>query len=80
VDSPFRAWPGMFLDALLSVQRDVGRPVAVILHSVTNTGEFERVGPLQQKCQSAGVPVYDSIPRAALAMDRFVRYHQKRPT
>lgn len=79
VDSPFRQWPAMFLDALLSVQRDVGRPVAAILHSVTNTSEFETVGPLQQKCQSAGVPVYDSIPRAALAMDRFVRYHQKRP-
>lgn len=78
VGSPYRFWPDMFLDALLRVHREVNKPVAVILHSITNTGEFERLVPLRQKCQSAGVPVYDSIPRAALAMDRFVRYHERR--
>jgi len=34
--------------------------------------------PLRQKCQAAGLPVYDSIPRAALAMDRFVHHHERR--
>jgi acyl-CoA synthetase (NDP forming) len=78
VESPFRFWPDMFLDALLRVHREVDKPVAVILHSITNTGEFERLVPLREKCQAAGLPVYDSIPRAALAMDRFLRYHEKR--
>ena len=78
VESPFRFWPDMFLDALLRVHREVDKPVAVILHSITNTGEFERLVPLRQKCQASGLPVYDSIPRAALAMDRFLRYHEKR--
>ncbi len=68
----------MFVESVIRVHREVGKPVAVILHSVTNTGEFERVLPLRQKCQAAGVPVYDSIPQAALAMDRFMRYHEKR--
>jgi acyl-CoA synthetase (NDP forming) len=76
-ESPFRFWPDMFLDALLRVHREVKKPTAVVLHSVTNTGEFERMVPLRQKCQAAGVPVYDSIPRAALAMDRFMRHHEK---
>ena len=78
VDSPFRAWPGMFLDALLSVHREAGRPSTVILHSITSLGDFERLGPLQQRCQSAGLPVYDSLSRAAVAMDRLLRYEEKR--
>jgi hypothetical protein len=78
VESPFRFWPDMFLDALLRVHRNVGKPAVVVLHSITSTGEFERFVPLRDKCQAAGLPVYDSIPRAALAMDRFMHYHEKR--
>jgi len=77
-DSPYIHWPGTFVESVIRVHREVGKPVAVILHGVTNTGEFGRVLPLRQKCQAAGVPVYDSIPQAALAMDRFMRYHEKR--
>jgi acyl-CoA synthetase (NDP forming) len=76
--SPYIYWPNMFLDSLLRVQREVGKPVAVILHSVSTAGEFERMARLRDKCQAAGLPVYDSIPRAALAMDRFMRYQEKR--
>ncbi len=76
--SPYVYWPDMFLDSLLRVQREVGKPVAVILHSISTAGEFERMARLREKCQAAGLPVYDSIPRAALAMDRFMRYHEKR--
>jgi acyl-CoA synthetase (NDP forming) len=76
--SPYIYWPDMFLNSLLKVQREVGKPVAAILHSISTAGEFERMARLRDKCQAAGVPVYDSIPRAALAMDRFMRYHEKR--
>jgi acyl-CoA synthetase (NDP forming) len=76
--SPYIYWPDMFLDSLLRVQREVGKPVAVILHSISTAGEFERMARLQEKCQAAGLPVYDSIPRAALAMERFMHYHGKR--
>jgi hypothetical protein len=78
VESPYRFWPDMFLDSLLRVQREVGKPVAVILHSIATAGEFERMARLREKCQTAGLPVFDSIPRAALAMDRFMRYHDTR--
>jgi acyl-CoA synthetase (NDP forming) len=76
--SPYIYWPDMFLDSLLKVRRQVGKPVVVILHSICTAGEFERYVLLRDKCRAAGLPVYDSIPRAALAMDRFVRYHEKR--
>ncbi len=79
VDSPFTAWPGIFVDALLAVHRETGRPTAVILHSITHPVELERFGALQQKCQSAGLPVYDSIPRAVLALDRLVRHNANHP-
>jgi acyl-CoA synthetase (NDP forming) len=75
--SPYVYWPDMFLDSLLKVRREVGKPVAVILHSVCTAGEFERMARLREKCQAAGLPVYDSIPRAAVAMDRFVRFCEK---
>ena len=76
--SPYIYWPDMFLDSLLRVQQEVGKPVAVILHSISTAGEFERMARLREKCRAAGLPVYDSIPRAALAMDRFKLYHDKR--
>ncbi|MDM8001124.1 MAG: CoA-binding protein [Dehalococcoidia bacterium] len=77
-ESPYVYWPDMFLDSLLRAQRDVGKPAAVILHSICSAGEFERMARLREKCQKAGLPVYDSIPKAALAMDRFLRYHERR--
>jgi acyl-CoA synthetase (NDP forming) len=76
-ESPYTFWPDMFLGTLLRVRREVEKPVVVILHSVTNAREFERLAALREKCQAAGLPVYDSIPRAALAMRRFLRYHEK---
>jgi acyl-CoA synthetase (NDP forming) len=77
-DSPYIYWPGVFVESVIRVHHEIGKPVAVILHSVTNTSEFGRILPLRLKCEAAGVPVYDSIPQAALAMDRFMRYHEKR--
>ncbi len=78
VESPFTAWPGLFLDGLLSVYEETAQPAAIILHSITNTRELERAQLMQERCRARGLPVYDSIPRAALAMDRFVRYHRPR--
>jgi acyl-CoA synthetase (NDP forming) len=75
--SPSISWPGMFLDTLLRVHREVGKPVAVVLHGSVNPRDFERLVPLRQKCQAAGLPVYDSLPRAALAMDRFLLYEEE---
>jgi acyl-CoA synthetase (NDP forming) len=76
--SPFRFWPDMFLDALLKVHREVSKPMAVIIHSSITDIDCQRALELQQKCSSAGLPVYTSISSAAKAMDRFLRYHEKR--
>jgi len=79
-ESPFRFWPDMFLDALLRVHREVDKPMAVIIHSAISGADCQRSLDLQQKCISAGLPVYTSIPAAARAADRFLRYHQRRRT
>ena len=77
--SPFKFWPDMFLDALFRVHREVKKPVAVIIHGVITEVDCARSVELQRRCIEAGLPVYDSIPRAAKAMDCFLRYHEKQP-
>jgi hypothetical protein len=67
----------MFLDALLRVHREVDKPLAVIIHSAISGVDCQRSLELQQKCTSAGLPVYTSIPAAARAADRFLRYHER---
>ena len=79
VESPFRFWPGH-----VPGRAPQGAPggkanpsPSYCTVSPTRVSSRDCV-PLRQKCQAAGLPVYDSIPRAALAMDRFMRYHEKR--
>ncbi len=77
-ESPFNVWPSMFLDALLQAVGEIPKPTAAIFHGDITLTERKRAADLQKKCVAAGLPCYDSIPAAALAMDRFLCYHEKR--
>jgi acyl-CoA synthetase (NDP forming) len=77
-DSPFRIWPHTFLDAALRVLRGKRKPMAVIIHGTVTTMDFQIALDLRRKCYEAGLPVYDSISRAALALGRFRQYHSGR--
>ncbi len=77
-ESPFNLWPDMFLDSLLRAIGEVPKPTAAIFHGAITPSESKRAADLQKKCIAARLPCYDSIPGAALAMDRFVGYCEKR--
>jgi len=77
-DFGLSVWTDFFTDAAISVHRETDKPVALVMHSVLTNWDSERVVALQQKCCEAGLPVFRSIPTAARAMDRFLRYHERR--
>jgi len=77
-DFGLSVWPDFFTDAAIRVSRETGKPVAVIIHSVLSNWDSDRAVTLQQKCCEAGLPVFRSIPSAAKAMNRFLRYHERR--
>ena len=77
-DFGLSVWPDYFTDAAIRVHRETGKPVAVIIHSVLTNWDSDRAVTLQRKCCDAGLPVFRSIPSAARAMNRFLRYHERR--
>ncbi len=77
-DFGLSVWPDYFTDAAISVRRETGKPIAVIIHSVLSNWDSDRAVTLQQKCWQAGLPVFRSIPSAARALNRFLRYHERR--
>ncbi len=77
-DFGLSVWPDYFTDAAIRVHRETGKPVAVIIHSVLSNWDSDRAVTLQRKCSDAGLPVFRSIPSAARAMGKFLRYHEQR--
>jgi len=78
VGASYNIWPDIFTDATIKVHHEVGKPTAVVIHGILSTRDLQRTLELQQKCCDAGLPVYHSIKSAAKAIDRFLRYHEKR--
>ncbi len=77
-DSPFRVWPETFLDAAFRVLQERRMPMAAIIHGTVTDRDFRQALELRRKCWEMGLPVYDSLPRAALAMRRFRQYYARR--
>jgi hypothetical protein len=78
--SPFGIWPDLFADAVIKTYNETGKPVVAVLHHIASNWDFQRALGLQQKYWEGGLPVYYSVTSAAKAVDRFLRYHEKRAT
>jgi hypothetical protein len=52
----------------------------VMQYLITGWDWQKGVDDLQQGCANAGVPVYHSMASAAKAVDRVLRYYEKRQT
>jgi hypothetical protein len=76
--SPFGIWPDLFADAVIKIYNETGKPMAVVLHHIASNWDLQRALGLQQKYWEGGLPVYHSMAGAAKAIDRFLRYHEKR--
>ncbi len=78
---PFPSFPEEFAHAILKNAiraHKKTKPMAVVIDQVTTSESWQTAISCQQKCQEAGIPVYFSVSSAARALDRFLRYHEKR--
>jgi len=66
------------LDALIETAGRIDKPVAVILRHRGNPGDTSLLAETQEKCIKAGLAVFPSMQRAAVAISRFASYHQRR--
>ncbi|MDD5093617.1 MAG: CoA-binding protein [Dehalococcoidia bacterium] len=78
VMSPLREFPFFEtqIDFLIQASKNSAKPMAVVINDDPRPqwADFRR--KLQQTCIEAGLPVYPSVPRAAKAIAKFLRYHQ----
>jgi acyl-CoA synthetase (NDP forming) len=73
----FDTWFDIFCDTILKVGREVDKPLGVVIQPGPPNQERHFLA-LQRKYHQAGLPVYYSMSAACRAIDRFLRYHQKR--
>ena len=73
----FDLWFDFFCDTVIRLCADVDKPIGVILQSGIPSQE-EHFLAIQRRLVGAAIPVYYSMSGACRAIDRFLRYHQKR--
>jgi acyl-CoA synthetase (NDP forming) len=69
---------GIFLKLISQTGKEVKKPLAVILHSFTTVQTKRLAYDACQALTAAGLAVFPSIQRAAVALSKFVRYNGKR--
>jgi len=68
-----------FTDAIIKIHSEVDMPVALVVQYLISTWDWQKgLDDFQQPCSEAGIPVYYSMASAAKAIDRFMRYHERR--
>jgi len=66
------------LNNAIKVYNGTEKPMLVVIDQLTNVESWETAILCQQRCQQARIPVYYSVYGAAIALDRFILYHEKR--
>ena len=68
---------GLFHVMILDLIHKVKKPMAVILHSFVTNRAGKLAKEMQDSLTRAGFAVFLSIPRAAVALSKFIRYQQR---
>jgi acyl-CoA synthetase (NDP forming) len=68
---------GIFHLLILDLIHKVKKPMAVILHSFVTDRAGKLAKEMQNSLNKAGFAVFLSIPRAAMAISKFIRYQQR---
>jgi len=66
------------LDDVIRVRRETNKPLALVISNFVAGESWQTAFYCAQKCSKAGIPVYFYIGSAAKAIDRFLRYHERR--
>lgn len=68
-----------FKDTIIKLKGDTNRPLALVMQYLITGWDWQKgVEDLQQGCAAAGIPVYYSADSAAKAIDRVLRYCERR--
>jgi len=68
---------GVYLKLIGQISREIKKPLAVILHSYTSVQMRKLAYDATKEFTAAGLAVFPSIQRAAVALSKFTRYHGK---
>lgn len=83
LDWPLRDREGLnmvnaVIDSMIRAGKATEKPIAIVLNSSGALPAWQGLLQLQEKCLSAGFPVFHSVGSAALALSRFIGYHENR--
>ncbi len=69
---------GVYLKLVGEIKEEIKKPLAIILHSYASTQMRKLAYDAGKELTAAGFAVFPSIQRAAMALAKFVRYHEGR--
>jgi acyl-CoA synthetase (NDP forming) len=69
---------GVYLQLIAQIKQEMKKPLAVILHSYSSAPMRKLAYEAGRELTAAGITVFPSIQRAAAALSKFVRYHERR--
>jgi acyl-CoA synthetase (NDP forming) len=69
---------GIYLKLIGQIKKELKKPLAIILHSYTSSHTRKLAYDATADLTQAGFAVFPSIQRAAVALGKFARYHEKR--
>ncbi|MCX5998674.1 MAG: CoA-binding protein [Chloroflexi bacterium] len=73
----FDSWYDIFCDVIIGTHAESPKPIGVVMHSDV-PADKERYLALERRYYEAGLPVYRSVSGACRAVDRFMRYHERK--
>jgi len=68
---------GVYLELIKQFKKEIGKPLAVILHSYSSTEMRKLALDAGKALATAGIAVFPSIQRAAQALGKFADHHKK---
>jgi acyl-CoA synthetase (NDP forming) len=71
---------GAYLKLVGEIKREIKKPLAIILHSYASTQMRKLAYDAGKELTAAGFAVFPSIQRAAMALIKFISYHEERRT
>jgi acyl-CoA synthetase (NDP forming) len=69
---------GVIADQMVRARDAAGKPIVVVLRPALDAEAMERTSVFQERCSRDGFPTFPTIPRAANAIARLLRWHEAR--
>ena len=66
------------VENVIRAGKETTKPLAVVLRTAGALDAWQAFLRLQERCLDEGFPVYPTVARAALAVSRFLQYHENR--